>query len=77
MPYFRVFEKKSGRKINRSKTQVTVFGSNFKEPPPPLVSMLQLKWCSGFKLLGIQFESNRNNLGVNFNRAWRSSEENL
>ena len=48
-----MFYKWSGIKVNRGKTQLTIFGRKY--PKPGFVDLLRIKWCSMFRLLGIQF----------------------
>ncbi len=52
---------------SKGKTQVTIFGSNFRKPP--LVDVLNLKWSVEFKLLGIYFDSELKHMDKNYTQA--------
>ncbi len=54
-------------KVNQGKTQVTIFGGNFRKPS--LVDVLDLKWSIEFKLLGIHFDSGLNIMDINYMQA--------
>ena len=48
---FEMFYEWSGLKVNRGKTQITIFGRTCSKPS--FVDTLRIKWCSMFGLLGI------------------------
>ena len=48
-----LFYKWSSLKVNRGKTQLTIFIRKFQKPS--FVEKVRMKWVSTFRLLGIQF----------------------
>ena len=57
----------SGLKINLSKTYISIFGKELKEPK--FVQELKLKWCTNFKLLGIYFDVTLSNMQINYQKG--------
>ena len=61
------FKDWSGLKINLGKTYLTIFGMYFEKPR--FVDELNIKWCVGFKLLGMQFDSTLSKMHTNYDIA--------
>ena len=59
-----LFYKWSGLKVNRGKEQITIFGEKFQKPN--FVEKGKIKWCSMFRLLGIQFCNTLSNMEFNY-----------
>ena len=57
----------SGLGINKSKTLLSIFGSNLEKSK--LVKIVGLKWCSDFTLLGIDFDQSLVRMHGNFENA--------
>ncbi|MCP3679804.1 MAG: reverse transcriptase family protein, partial [Gammaproteobacteria bacterium] len=54
----------SGLKVNRGKTMLTIFGC--KQSNTQLCKDLGIKWCTDFKLLGLLFDQNLENMEKNY-----------
>ncbi|MCP3679187.1 MAG: hypothetical protein GY782_02550, partial [Gammaproteobacteria bacterium] len=57
----------SGLKVNRGKTMLTIFGC--KQSNTELCKDLGIKWCTEFKLLGLLFDQNLENMEKNYSLA--------
>ena len=69
---FTNFSKWSGLNINKNKTYVNIFGQ--KNPEPPYIQELNLKYCNDFTLLGITFDSTLENMLTNYDEGIRKLE---
>ena len=56
-----------GLRVNSGKKKLKILGGHFKEKT--LLNTFQLKWCTIFKLLGIQFYSNLENMSIHFDKG--------
>ena len=67
------FYKWSGLKVNRGKTQLTIFGKRLAKPR--LVETLNIKWCTSFRLLGIQFNNTLSDMDSNYDKGIKEMRE--
>ena len=63
-----LFYKWSGLKINRGKTHCTIFGKDVSQPE--YVEQLDIKWCTKFKLLGIELDNMLSNIDHNYEKGF-------
>ena len=59
----------SGLKINRSKTYLSIFGKRIS--CPRYINTLGIKWCTDFKLLGINFDQTLDLMDDNYEDCFR------
>ena len=57
----------SGLKVNRGKTYLLIFGASLG--CPSLVETLRIKWCTEFKLLGINFDQTLEKMNRNYDNC--------
>ena len=65
----------SGLKVNSGKAFSTIFRKQSKQPE--YVAQLDIKWCSSFELLGVQFNQMLSEMDVNYNLCFRKVKDEL
>ena len=61
--------------VNRSKTYITIFGKSLRKLE--YVEQLNIKWCTSFELLGIQFDQTLDNMECNYDKCLKSMRDEL
>ena len=65
----------SGLKINRGKTYLSIFGKRIS--CPGYVITLRIKWCTEFKLLGINFDQTLDQMDENYEGCFEKVKNEL
>ena len=65
----------SGLRINRGKTYLSIFGKIIS--CPGYVNTLRIKWCTEFKLLGINFDQSLDLMDRNYDNYYEKVENEL
>ena len=68
-----LFYRWSGLKINRGKTQCTIFGKEVSQPE--YVEQLRIKWCTKFELIGIKFDMILSEMDCNYEKGFQSMQD--
>ena len=63
----------SGLKVNRGKTHLSIFGVSLG--CPNFVETLRIKWCTEFKLLGINFDQTLEKMDENYEDYFQKSQK--